>query len=385
MKTPSYYIHAIKHRFDVKRSEWKDVALHRHIVVIESDDWGSVRMPSVGVLAKLKQKGYHFFDNIGYDRYDTLASNEDLEILIEALSSVKGADERPAKLTMNCVVANPDFEKIRKSNFQEYHYELLPETLKHYPRHDRSFSLWKEGINAGVLLPQFHGREHLNAQMWLMLLRSGCEPLSDSFVRGVFSTQVNLDIDARQHCLAAYNLANNSEYKFAIQSVREGLDIFEMLFGYRSESMIAPNYTWDVQIEDAAYGSGVKYLQGARVQRHSQYVNEHGGKTEIRHTGQCNGNGQIYMVRNCSFEPSENPKKNADFCLSQIDKCFKRGQVAIISSHRQNYIGDLYPENRDNNIAQLKYLLKTLLKKYPDTVFFSSDELGLVLSQCSVI
>ena len=381
MKSIGYYLKALELQRSVKTTSCRDARLSRHIAVIESDDWGSVRMQSSEVLASLKLKGYKFFDSNGYDRNDTLASNMDLEILMDALSSVKDSEGRPAELTMNCVVANPDFEKIRQTGFQEYHYELFTETLKRYPHHDRSFSLWKEGIEAGVLRPQFHGREHLNAQMWLRLLQKGCKPVLDSFDKGVFSVVVDKEDDPRQHSLAAYNLASEEEYDFAKRSVKEGLDLFEQIFGYRSESMIAPNYTWDTAIEDTAYSCGVKYLQGARNQRHSHYVMRNGGNTELRFTGQRNNNGQIYMVRNCSFEPSENPKKNADACMAQIKKAFDRGQAAIISSHRQNFIGELCPANRDNNIRQFKGLLKTIVTKYPDVVFLSSDELGAMINQ----
>ena len=379
MKNPSYYFGAIKSRLNIKIAEHRDFRINHPILIIESDDWGSVRMPSREVLVELESKGYSFFDSICYDRYDTLASNEDLEVLIDALSSVKGSDGRPAKLTMNCVVANPDFDKIRQVDFQEYHYELFTETLKRYPHHDRSFSLWKEGIKEGVLKPQFHGREHLNAQMWLKLLRQNCQPVKDSFERQVFSVQVNDTDDARRHSLAAYNIADEKEYDFAKNSVVEGLDIFEGMFGFRSESMIAPNYTWDVPIEETAFSCGVKYLQGSRCQRHSYYVMHNGGRVDFRYTGQRNHLGQIYMVRNCSFEPSENPKRDADFCMAQVEKAFNRNQAAIISSHRQNFIGELYPENRDNNIKQLKSLLKTIVKRYPDVQFLTSDEYGKML------
>ena len=333
MKAIGYYIKAIESQRNIKITSQRDANLLRKVVVIESDDWGSVRMQTSEVLAMLKLKGYKFFDSNGYDRNDTLASNKDIEILIEALTSVKDSKGHPAILTMNCVVANPDFEKIRQSGFQEYHYELFTETLKRYPHHDRSFSLWKEGMSVGVLRPQFHGREHLNAQMWLQLLQKGCKPVLDSFDKSVFSVVVDKEDDPRQHSLAAYNLANEEEYAFAKHSVKEGLDLFEQLFGYRSESMIAPNYTWDTAIEDVAYSCGVKYMQGARVQRHSQYIMRNGGNTELRFTGQRNNNGQIYMVRNCSFEPSENPKKNADACMAQIKKAFNRGQAAINYMH----------------------------------------------------
>ena len=379
MKDIKYYLQAIQSIIATRNAEKKDAIIQRPIVVIESDDWGSIRMPSQQALAELKSKGYHYADYIGYDRYDTLASNTDLEVLIEALSSVKDSEGHCAKLTMNCVVANPDFKKIRQSGFQEYHYELFTETLKRYPHHDHSFSLWNEGMIAGVLHPQFHGREHLNAQMWLKLLQKGCKSALDSFDREVISMVVDKEDDPRQHSLAAYNLACEDEYAFAKHSIKEGLDIFEQLFGYRSESMIAPNYTWDTVIEDAAYSCGVKYLQGARNQRHSYYVMRNGGNTELRFTAQRNNNGQFYMARNCSFEPSENPNKNANACMAQIKKAIDRGQAAIISAHRQNFIGELYPANRDNNIKQFKGLLKSIVTKYPNVIFLTSDEFGKLL------
>ena len=376
MKGLEHYTQAGLSILEIRNAERQDFKLRRPVVVIESDDWGSIRMSSPKVLGELKAKGCLFFDHIGYDRYDTLASNTDLEALMEALNFVKDSEGNPAKLTMNCVVANPDFEKIRETGFQEYHYELFTETLKRYPNHSCSFDLWKEGKEMGLLQPQFHGREHLNPQLWLQLLQKKIPAVIHSFERGVISVMVDKDIDPRQHALAAFNLAGEDEYAFAKESVREGLELFEKLFGYRSTSMIAPNYTWDTAIEDEAARCGVKYLQGSRNQRHSYYVMRNKGQTEVRYTGQRNGNGQIYMVRNCSFEPSENPKRNADFCMAQVEKAFKRGQAAIISSHRQNFIGELYPENRDNNIKQFKSLLRTIVKKYPGVMFLTSDELG---------
>lgn len=379
MKTITHYIQAITSIADARKAANMDHKIGRPIVIIESDDWGSIRMPSSKVLEELKSKGHRYFDDIGYDRYDTLASNTDLEVLIDALSSVKDSIGNTAKMTMNCVLANPDFDKIRQTDYHEYHYELFTETLKRYPHHDRSYDLWKEGIKQGVLHPQFHGREHLNPQMWLQLLQNGVPATVDSFRQQVISSIVDKSIDARTHSLAAYNIANENEYAFAKESVREGLILFEQLFGYRSTSMIAPNYTWDTAIEDVAAQCGVKYIQGSRNQRHSYYVMRNGGRTEVRHTGQKNGNGQIYLVRNCSFEPSETSRKNADYCMAQVEKAFRQGQAAIISSHRQNFIGELHPENRNNNIKQFKSLLTAIVKTYPNTMFMTSDEYGALL------
>jgi hypothetical protein len=55
---------------------------NRKIVVIESDDWGNIRMPSREVYEKCLRAGYPV-DLIVYERYDSLVSKDDLELLYE--------------------------------------------------------------------------------------------------------------------------------------------------------------------------------------------------------------------------------------------------------------------------------------------------------------
>src|SRR5690554_564768 len=91
----------------------------RKIVVFESDDWGSIRMSSNEARKSLLAKG--IIKNKGaadrYNRYDTLASSEDLEALFDVLSKVKDSQGNHAKFTALSLVANPDFEKIKNSDF----------------------------------------------------------------------------------------------------------------------------------------------------------------------------------------------------------------------------------------------------------------------------
>lgn len=150
----------------------KNRHIKKHIIVFESDDWGSIRMPSIKTLNHLQNQGIGICRPQDYDKFDTLASNRDLEYLMEILSSVKDSKGNLAKITLNTCVANPDFEKIRESNFTTYYYEPFTETLKRYPHHDRSFQLWQEGIKNKVFMPQFHGREHLNFQKWMKFLQN---------------------------------------------------------------------------------------------------------------------------------------------------------------------------------------------------------------------
>ena len=75
--------------------------------------------------------------NNPYCKYDALEANAELEYLFEVLSQYKDSNGNHPVFTGVNVVANPDFDKIKASGFQQYFYEPFTETLKKYPVHDR--------------------------------------------------------------------------------------------------------------------------------------------------------------------------------------------------------------------------------------------------------
>lgn len=348
----------------------KGKKINKHIVVFESDDWGSIRMPSIETYNTLVSNGVNSIIGGKYNHIDTLASNDDLEILLDTLSSVNDIMGNHAKITMNCIVANPDFEKIKNSNFEKYYYEPFTETLKRYPNHDRAFALWQEGIKNNILKPQFHGREHLNFQKWMKLLRDGEK---DTLI--CFNHENYAMIKDETEVLEAYNITTQDENNAVLKSISEGLELFEKIFGFRSLSMIAPCYTWNDDIEDTAHKEGIRYFQGIYTQLLPTYMSDNGRKKRNHYFGETNHNGQIYLTRNCLFEPSLSPKYNADRCLHEINLIFKLGLPAIVSCHRLNFIGGLSQKNRDNNIKGFSYLLKKIIKQYPDVEFRTTDQL----------
>ena len=165
---------------------------NRKIVVIESDDWGSVRMPSREVYEEFLRRGVRV-DRDPYCRYDSLATADDLSALFDVLTSVKDKNGRHAVLTADTVVANPVFEKIKASDFREYFYEPFTETLKRSPRYDGAWELWQQGMDAGIFHPLLHGREHLNVKKWLRTLQSGEEVTRLSFDLGTFGLTSAVD------------------------------------------------------------------------------------------------------------------------------------------------------------------------------------------------
>lgn len=80
----------------------------RKIIVIESDDWGSIRMPSKEIYDNLLKSGIRV-DRCPYNRYDSLASEEDLSALFDVLTSFRDMNGNHPVITANTVVANPDF------------------------------------------------------------------------------------------------------------------------------------------------------------------------------------------------------------------------------------------------------------------------------------
>jgi len=348
---------------------------NRHIVAFESDDWGSIRMPSLDILNEFQANNVLSSEvGLKYDRVDTLASNDDLELLMDVLSSVKDTNGNPAVITLNCVAANPDFEKIKEQNFQQYYYEPFTETLKKYPHHDRAFDLWKEGMQHKLFMPQFHGREHLNVPKWMRYLQSGNRDALKRFEKGTFSMGT-ADGNSMQFVLGAFDVQQQNDIDVIRQSISEGLQMFEQLFGFKSKTMIAPCYTWDSFVEEEAYKNGVVGIQGSYIQGHSDYERAKGNRITGHYFGERNKNGQVYTVRNCNFEPSQCPDSNADNCMREISKAFMQRVPAVVSCHRLNFIGELNANNRDNNLREFMKLLLQIVTRFPDVEFMSSDEL----------
>ena len=144
---------------------------NRKIIVIESDDWGSVRIRDRNAYQALKKKGLNV-DHKRYDQVDSLESNEDLERLFEVLNSVKDKNGQSAKFTPMCLLGNPAFDKIKVSDYEEYHFQPLEETLKEYPGSNRLIELWREGAQSKLFEPQLHGREHLNVRRYMDILKN---------------------------------------------------------------------------------------------------------------------------------------------------------------------------------------------------------------------
>lgn len=353
----------------------------RKIVVIESDDWGSVRMPSREVYEEFLRQDVRV-DNDPYCRYDGLATKEDLTNLFDVLDSVRDKNGHPAVLTADSVVANPDFERIKNSGFDKYYYEPFTETLNKSPRHDGAFDMWREGIEREVFHPQFHGREHLNVKKWMKTLREGHRSTRMAFDLGSFGLTAAVDPTLKNNYMGAFNSGLEEDILNYKCIIREGLELFEKIFDYRSESFIATTYTWNPKIESFLKDYGVKYLQGLITQKipHGDDCNIEFRKRNFQ--GKRSNVGLVYLMRNVFFEPSQsNVSDTVGECMTRINQAFRWGKAAVICAHRLNFIGSIDKSNTDRNLPMFKELLRRIVKQWSDVEFMSSDQLGNLIEK----
>ncbi len=348
----------------------------RKIVVIESDDWGSIRMPSKDTFTRLKNMGVDLesFDYRRYNLNDTLAKQIDLEYLFEVLDSVKDKYGNPCVFTAVSVVANPDFKKIRESGFQEYFYEPFTQTLKKYYPNQNVFGLWEEGIERNLFVPQFHGREHLNIAAWLKALRMGNRSTTSAFNEGMWGFMPDIKSGLKVENQAAFRLTDFSDLIEHKEIISDGLSLFQSLFGYRAKYFVPPNGEINNSLNRVLLENGISFRSTEKLQVES--IGHEKTKKVIHWLGQKDKYGIRYITRNCVFEPSQKGKDWVDSCLSDIKIAFRLNKPAIISSHRVNYIGVHYPSNRNNSLQLLKNLLNSIMRYWPDVEFVTTIQLG---------
>lgn len=337
---------------------------NRKLIIIESDDWGAVRMPDQKVHTHLIQKGI-INSQDAFAKFDGLESEQDLDRLYETLHSVKDSQNNPAVLTANVIVGNPDFKKIKDSEFTQYFFEKVETTSNR----ERGFDIaesWLRGLNSKVFFPQLHGREHVNSNRWLKKLQQNHLGLIEAFHHGTYAVDHSI--------VAAFDALNEEEELTYPSIIEDAYNMFESIFNFPSKSFIAPNYTWPKSLEAILKSKKIMFLQGSLWQTMPNFK-ENSKNRKLRFHGKKNEIGQTYFVRNCLFEPSLAPYRDyVDICLRHIDSAFYWNVPAIIASHRLNFVSVGGTQNRDINLKSLQKLLSSIMKKWPDAEFISTAQ-----------
>ncbi|WP_207423842.1 hypothetical protein [Desertivirga brevis] len=347
----------------------------RKILVIEADDWGSIRMPSKQAFATLASAGIPV-ERSRYGKFDALESSEDLESLFEVLTWHKDKKGNNAVISPFCNMANPDFQRIREKNYFEYAYETFTETYQRYSRNG-IMNLWQQGVDRNIFVPEYHGREHISTDLWLKALRSG-----DTKVKAAFENEYVAYSPVSFPKLAkdfrpSYFIESDQSLGRLKSSLEDGIDIFQESFGFLPTIFNAPNAVFVPSLNPALISKGIKFnaVPKKRLDRTSTGTYEHFTYS----TGQRSAEGITYYVRNCNFEPSDPSYRGIGHVLSQIQGAFFCGKAAIVGTHRVNFVGGLDESNRRHGLSELDDLLTAVLKRWPEVEFMSSKEFTSLL------
>ncbi len=347
----------------------------RHIIVFESDDWGSIRTRSKKDYDEMLSDGLNISDCI-FTKYDSLESNTDLERLFGVLGKYKDSTGRHPVFTPMCIVANPNFESIKDKDFTEYVYESMTETCKRYPNHDRVLNLWHEGIKNRLFVPALHGREHFNYSRWMENISTN-KGMRIAFEHQSIGSNCYKGERIMEY-LGAFKPSHRSDLPMLKQVVLDAGRLFEEICGYKPTHFIAPNEEPMYGLDPTFAQIGIKYMTNAKMRR--SYLGDGHRKLEFTWLGKYYKDLNIINIsRNGGFEPASTEIDSISSCMYDISSAFMYHKPCVLSSHRVNYIGSIDEKNATNGLLKLDELLKEILKRWPDVEFMTSTELGEII------
>ncbi len=356
----------------------------RKLVVISVDDYGNVRLDSKKARENMDKSGLKAHSP--FDAYDTLETREDLEALYEVLTSVNDKNGNHAVFTPFALPCNINFEAMQEDGYQRYIYELLPDTYKKLSQlqpkaYKGAWALWQEGIQKGIMLPQFHGREHLNLKVLENKLNNRDPELLIALENRSY-TSISGSGFPNISYTAAYEFETLEENKNFKTILSDGLDRFKEVYGYNSVQFNPPGGREHPMIHKYLNEKGVKYLDTPFLKEQHEGNGKY--KKVLNWTGKKNREGMTYQVRNVVFEPTQDRGFDwVAYSFSQVEAAFRMNKPAIISSHRVNYCGGIEPKNREKGLADLKSLLNKVVETFPEIEFVSSAELGKIIEMTS--
>lgn len=351
---------------------------NRKLVIFSIDDYGNVRLDSKAARDNLRKDKISLTSH--FDRLDTLETRDDLESLYTVLSSVEDKYGNPAIFTPYALTCNIDFEAMANNGYSEYAYEILPKTfeklaLKDAKAYSGTWELWKEGIDKGLMKPQFHGREHFNLNIFDDLLNKRSENLLKVLKQNSY-VSIPDHRNYKNGWTAAYSFDDKKETEGFLDNVRDGLKMFKEVYGFDSKVFTPPAQQFPLHLEPKLSALGLEYIDRPRsLKRHLG-----NGRYQMEKHKLGGGTTMLELVRNVVFEPTTDRVSNwVDFSFRQIEAAFFWKKPANISSHRVNFCGHIDPENRKVGLTALKQLLHKIVERWPDVEFISADQLGDII------
>jgi hypothetical protein len=184
---------------------------------------------------------------------------------------------------------------------------------------------------SGVWWPELHGLHHLPETAWLTALRRG-----ESDARRAHEHQSPVC-----HAVEA-----SGEYDPAEPSAvrARNLDLavarFRELFGRLPASLCPPDYRWNEQLESDAERLGIPVIQGKPEQLGHSFPRLR--RLLLRYRWPNVNGARFYLPPRIAFEPAGqaggSTRLGAEAVVRAVQAAWQRGQPAILSTHRVNFV-----------------------------------------------
>jgi hypothetical protein len=348
----------------------------RKIIVFESDDWGSFRFKNQQTRDKYIQNQD---TRLWMHNNDAFESFEDLKQLWHVLTSTVDKNQNTACFTFLFNPANPDFNKIEEGNFENYYYESFKETLHKRKDGEQILGWYQNAIKKNCIEIGFHGREHLNARLWMKHLKSGNKIALKGFTDRAWGFSKRYQADVKSSYRSTFKIESYDELDDLKINIKEGVELMNTIFNQKTTYFLPPDGPYHLNLNKTLADNGIKFIGLAKL--HNNPLQPKLQQKKLFWLGKQTKEKLTVITRNVVFEPASPDYKGVNTTIQQIEKAFAYKNPAIISTHRANYIGTLNPNNRTNSLTELKILLSKISKKWPQVEFLTSSRLGQIINQ----
>ena len=326
----------------------------RPIVLIQSDDWGRVGIPSAETLERLIAAGA----SVGRSRWDYygLESEGDLVSLRDVLAGIHDREGRSPCMTANFVMANADLAHMQEEGFREFRWVGIDRGFPR-PWGEHLLHVYRDLVATGAFEPALHGFTHFNTIALMQCLREQSE-------RG-----------RRSRLLVAHGvpyLASwTPEYNFALVTrgkreqfldegaqddwIAAGVRLFVDVFGRAPRASCAPGYRANAVTRQLWKKHQIEAVQSVG-------------------DGPLSVNlGLLDLQRNVTFEPVLDEGDVVAQALAQARGAVARGAPVVICTHSINYL-TRFVGSADRSRELLRKLRVSLVECFPDLRFARTDE-----------
>lgn len=333
-------------------------------LIFQSDDWGSQRMPDLKTFELLKNQSWLDIEACYYTKTDSLENINELDNLLNVLTSFKDIHGNSPVFTLNMNLFNPDFTKIKEHKFESYFEMDLEKSYQYYNSGDVLKKI-QQAKESNLIDIQYHGKQHFNIGEYMSLLQTN-DVVKKAAEYEFYALSYFNSKSIQTPFLATYYPF--FEKKDFFLNFKEGFDYFSKIFNTSPQSFVAPVYAWSEELEDFSVQMGCKIIQGLLKKNYDL--------NNINKIRKNNTSDRIIQVRNVGFEPATG--ENYDWLnktIRQIEIAFLMNRPAIISTHRLNYISSINPKNASDNLKILNQLIKFVLNKWPNVSFLKTSQL----------